>query len=111
MKKLSESVDNAVENVAPLVMSEVQAGCSRSSVSRLESSGVKDADLAPLGKQIQELQAEVEDLLKRRDRDEKLQIDTLLKLCSDKKRLTRLESKVKRFTTLLTKNRLRAGND
>lgn len=66
MEKPSEPVAVAFEDAVPSVPSEVQAGGSRSSASRLPSSGVEDADLVALREHIQELQPENEDLLSRR---------------------------------------------
>lgn len=60
------------------------------------------AELIALRGHIQELQAEKEDLLARRAGKYNTQMDTLLMLCSDKKKSGALESRVNRLTQKLS---------
>lgn len=106
----SENADSVVGDAASPVPSVVQVEGNRSSVSMVLSSDGDDADLVPLCKQVQELQAESDDLLSRRAREKKLQMDTFLKHCTEKKKSSEMASEVEKLTKLLAESRLEREN-
>lgn len=81
------------EDAALSKLSVKQVGGSWSRYSRMPSSAEEYADLVAFGKQIEELKAKNDDLLSRRVGEKKAQMDTLLKLCSEIKKSSGLESK------------------
>lgn len=87
---------------------EVQAGGSRSSISKVQRSGVDDVDLVTLCKHNQELQADSENLFSRRIGDKTMKTDKLLKLCFEKNGTPALWSEGKRLPELREGETLRA---
>lgn len=92
--KPSESVGRAVENAALLVLIEVLAEDSRSSVSKVPRYGAEDAAIVALSNHIQDLFAENDEQLSCRAGEKKVQMNTVLKLCAEKKKLSGLEMEV-----------------
>lgn len=75
------------------------------------SPSLEDADPVALRIDIQELQVENEDLLARRAGNPKSQMNTLLKLCSENKKVVVMKWKVKRLTQQLAEVRAAQETD
>lgn len=78
----------------------------RSRASQVSSPSEEDADLIPLCAHIQELQAVHENLLARRAGNEKIPMDTMQKLCSDKIKSCGPKSHADRLAQNLTEIRV-----
>lgn len=85
----------AVHNDAHPVLDEVHVGGSRSSVGKISSSTVENADPKALQKHIQEVQTENKEVLSRSAGKQSVQINTLLKLCLKRRRNRVVDSEVK----------------
>lgn len=93
VRKPSEA--NAADKLVNCDPNEVTRDAARPRASLDSSSDEKYTYFFAFRVLIQELQAEIEDLLTCRAESQKIQIDTLLKLCSQRKKSGALESQVK----------------
>lgn len=105
-KPFGANVADELTNPVPNEKTE-DAAWTRASL--VHSPGAEEADLVAFYAHIQELYDGNKDLLARRTEILKIQMDTVLKLCSEKKKSGALESKLKRLTEQLAE--LRAAQE
>lgn len=103
-EKLSDPISIAVGDAGPSKPRDKKVEGSRSSASKGPSSGKEHTDLVYLCKRIQELHAENDDLLSCRAAGKKIQMDRLVKRCSEKNKSSLIELEMKKLTKLLAKS-------
>lgn len=92
------SVANVIGKHVNLVPNKATQNAARSCASSVLISGVEDGDLFALRPHIQELQTEHANMVPLRARNQKSQMDTLLKLCHEKEKSDVLKPQMKRST-------------